>query len=571
MRMPWQRRSAERRVPAGASATEPIARESTQTAWRSLAPLQGSIGVRPPLTAQSAELAEGLSRRLRSPSERAPLVHRSGLPEPAAAGMVRGIATPAVASHRIPPQRIRSHEDGVDPDDTSTVDGGAVAPAPALVRVPARRPMTGSLTAVDPDLAAAVREARGARITTRVDDESLGAGEESTPAPEPLAPTHGLQRTVVRQRMSRGGPRPLGLQAPIAHEPVRVEDRRPAPDAVNDPPPERPSLSVAAAVGWLHAADVSDVQIERGVEADRLAASAQARAVTRSGEVFIPAAAGRLDSGRGGGLLAHELTHAIQQRRLGSSVPLEHSPKGRRLEAEAAMTERQVRGDLGAPAPPPAAAEPATPAPAPPPPSEAAPVQDDAAAAARSREIQEELVASGRAIRMADGSLVFPGAGGHLREQRPSPAQASAPMQRAPDEAAAPDTPVSAEPRPEGQPTTSPPAAPGDQVQRITPPARLHIAPPPSVGVAAPSSPASVTMPESASQPGVGSAAPETAAAAPVDIPPAAVQPTAPNDETVPALDFDEIARRVYGQVRTQLRSELLIDRERAGLLTDFR
>ena len=38
-----------------------------------------------------------------------------------------------------------------------------------------------------------------------------------------------------------------------------------------------------------------------------------------------------------------------------------------------------------------------------------------------------------------------------------------------------------------------------------------------------------------------------------------------------PPIDLDDLARRVYGQVRTQLRSELLIDRERAGLLTDFR
>jgi len=41
-------------------------------------------------------------------------------------------------------------------------------------------------------------------------------------------------------------------------------------------------------------------------------------------------------------------------------------------------------------------------------------------------------------------------------------------------------------------------------------------------------------------------------------------------EEAAP-IDLDDLARRVYGQVRTQLRSELLIDRERAGLLTDFR
>lgn len=47
--------------------------------------------------------------------------------------------------------------------------------------------------------------------------------------------------------------------------------------------------------------------------------------------------------------------------------------------------------------------------------------------------------------------------------------------------------------------------------------------------------------------------------------------PAHPATEEPATIDLDELARRVYGQVRTQLRSELLIDRERAGLLTDFR
>jgi hypothetical protein len=35
--------------------------------------------------------------------------------------------------------------------------------------------------------------------------------------------------------------------------------------------------------------------------------------------------------------------------------------------------------------------------------------------------------------------------------------------------------------------------------------------------------------------------------------------------------ELDDLARKLYGHLRAQLRFELLIDRERAGLLTDWR
>jgi hypothetical protein len=36
-------------------------------------------------------------------------------------------------------------------------------------------------------------------------------------------------------------------------------------------------------------------------------------------------------------------------------------------------------------------------------------------------------------------------------------------------------------------------------------------------------------------------------------------------------LDLDELALRLYDRLRSKLRLELLLDRERAGLLSDFR
>jgi hypothetical protein len=62
-----------------------------------------------------------------------------------------------------------------------------------------------------------------------------------------------------------------------------------------------------------------------------------------------------------------------------------------------------------------------------------------------------------------------------------------------------------------------------------------------------------------------------SAVAAPAPATPADSAGAARATEEAAPIDLDDLARRVYGQVRTQLRSELLIDRERAGLLTDFR
>ena len=67
--------------------------------------------------------------------------------------------------------------------------------------------------------------------------------------------------------------------------------------------------------------------------------------------MFLPAEEGPLSSQRARGVLAHELTHVAQQRRLGGVLPSPHTPEARRLELGAQVTERYFRGDPGAPAP----------------------------------------------------------------------------------------------------------------------------------------------------------------------------------------------------------------------------
>jgi hypothetical protein len=214
------------------------------------------------------------------------------------------------------------------------------------------------------------------------------------------------------------------------------------------------------------------------------------------------------------------------------------------------MTERHVRGDLGAPAPQPTAVEQPTAAlPAPQPPA-----GEDREDAATARDIQDEMVASGRAFRMQDGSLVFPGGGRHLPEQRVAPMQSGVAIQRAPEEPSSPDSPAAA-------PFAVGETAPGSSSWSApTPAPQSGTAPSPFVNQRAPAP--EQRLSESTSSPADLAPVPATQAAA------AGAVPTA--EEPAP-IDLDDLARRVYGQVRTQLRSELLIDRERAGLLTDFR
>jgi hypothetical protein len=64
----------------------------------------------------------------------------------------------------------------------------------------------------------------------------------------------------------------------------------------------------------------------------------------------------------------------------------------------------------------------------------------------------------------------------------------------------------------------------------------------------------------------------ETAAAEPeASAPTTAPAPTRPATAVDPAMDLDELAKRLYGRLRVMLKHELRLDRERAGLFTQAR
>ncbi len=222
MRLPWQRRVAER-----VEVDRPDAPAPARNAWRTVPALNAGMDTKPPLTAQSVELADDVSRRLRSTGERPRLIHRAGLPEPAAAGTVRGLATASVMSQRSHVSRFAT---GAPDDDSAEVAAAdRSSEARASTQMVAARRRSSALTAVDATLAATLERSRAVRPEPRVEEEVepvadvVGDRDRAQAVPPP-----GLQRTVIRRRPS-GTPRPLGLQAPLPPDDTRqqaVDDAR---------------------------------------------------------------------------------------------------------------------------------------------------------------------------------------------------------------------------------------------------------------------------------------------------------------------------------------------------------
>jgi Domain of unknown function (DUF4157) len=89
---------------------------------------------------------------------------------------------------------------------------------------------------------------------------------------------------------------------------------------------------------------LDDVRVHTDEQADQLAQSVSARAFTTGSDVYF--ARGEYSPGSSGGqeLLAHELTHVVQQRDASSSGPLQVSQPQDALETEAEATADELLG-----------------------------------------------------------------------------------------------------------------------------------------------------------------------------------------------------------------------------------
>ncbi|WP_168200973.1 DUF4157 domain-containing protein [Allokutzneria sp. NRRL B-24872] len=166
---------------------------------------------------------------------------------------------------------------------------------------------------------------------------------QQTPQPQAHTPEPAPK---PRPRRNLGQSRRLGLGAPIPQVPSADDEEEAEPEAAERlpsheqlvlarPTTERVPADLAADISAAHGTDVSDVIVHRGPEVSAEAASRGTRAFTRDGEVHLPAEAGPIDAPEVRGLLGHELTHVVQQRTLGTSLPAENSPHGIALELQA--------------------------------------------------------------------------------------------------------------------------------------------------------------------------------------------------------------------------------------------
>ena len=98
---------------------------------------------------------------------------------------------------------------------------------------------------------------------------------------------------------------------------------------------EKPAHPERVKVEQRFGVDLSDVRVHRGTESADLVRRLRAQAFTTAGGLHVPLEAGPLERGPGRALLAHELVHVAQQRRLAPDVPTEASAQGQSLETEA--------------------------------------------------------------------------------------------------------------------------------------------------------------------------------------------------------------------------------------------
>jgi hypothetical protein len=464
---------------------------------------------------------------------------------------------------------------------------------PAPTASPAAIPSVSTSSAAVPPVSTSPAPP-GSRSPASISHGERQNSTQEEPAPEEPAPAAVRQHPVAAR------------QEPLIHEPVPTE--------------------LATAMRQTHGVDVSDVPVVRGPVVSAQARSLGARAFTRAGKVHLPDEAGPLTSPKARGLVAHELVHAVQQRTLGLSLPSPSSEHGQALEAEAVAVERFYAGEAPEPQPlihaprvTPAAqsfdthtqlAPTAVPAVTPPAPPQQPQSQQQPAIDTRVRE-EVDRVATATARRVVEQEWQNPSLTPQQRQALGLPPQQ--PQENQPDPTAgyleaavlsrlrpsrarhAPSAP------PDPQHTTQPQQGPLSQTTAATVPAQSIQGPtqqqqqqqdPPVDATAGylesavlgrlthhghhlhrdaaqqqqqrtppqqPQQPQSqaITTPPQAATTGAAATASTTA--------------SAPHHVDINDLDLEELSARLYTRLRSRLRLELLVDRERAGHLTDYR
>jgi len=300
-------------------------------------------------------------------------------------------ATPTAESRSsAAPEQLQHRAGTTTPDsapqspDTTTPRSDLAQPTVAAVTAPAAARDTRALLGDRPSISAAPARTSssgsakpaGSPGRTGVQRKARTQGSaQPRPSTAPQAPTSreitagapavasasGIEAPVTTQSNSTGAPaapaastapqgapsEPSGGTQASAGQTTAGESGAPAtPAAKAVPVPPEVRKAVAAATGE----SPDSVMIHQGAHADAESETLNAEAFTRDGEVYLPADAS-LDSPRGQALLAHELTHVVQQRGGNERMPDESTREGQRHEEEALKVERAMAKSAETPEP----------------------------------------------------------------------------------------------------------------------------------------------------------------------------------------------------------------------------
>ncbi len=183
-----------------------------------------------------------------------------------------------------------------------------------------------------------VRKANGATTDTAAADSSMatpGGLNARQNAILRMQQTHGnaaVQRMLVQRR----------VDAPAGREGEAIDDD--VTSKINSARGSGQSLdsSVAQRMGEAMGTDFSDVHVHADSQADALNQDLSAKAFTTGNDIFFQQGAYEPQSSSGQQLLAHELTHVVQQGGSAPSGPLTLGPAEDSYEHEADSTASQV-------------------------------------------------------------------------------------------------------------------------------------------------------------------------------------------------------------------------------------
>jgi hypothetical protein len=204
----------------------------------------------------------------------------------------------------------------------------------------------GSVSTPLAERSAAAGPSRGSAVAP----SGRNARSRATLASRPPLVSAGATGVQRRARDDVGGMRtatPTGLRAtmPNSRSPRGAQpEPRSSGGSRSVAVPEQVRQAVRDSVGTAP----SEVVVHEGGRAEALTRSVNAEAFTRDGEIFL-AADVPLDSTRGQQLLAHELTHVVQQKGGAERMPAEHTAEGLDLEAGARHAEGLIQSMHQAP------------------------------------------------------------------------------------------------------------------------------------------------------------------------------------------------------------------------------